>query len=1016
MTLLAALAIVAAQAQSTRVITGKVTDDKGEPLAGATVKVHGTNTTTATDVAGNYTIAVAAGKAAKLDISYIGYKAATVVVPGEGNTPVVVKLTDNAAVMDEIVVIGYGTAKKSALTSSVEVISGEELTRIPAMNVDQSLQGQIAGLGVMQSTGDPSSPKEASMHIRGNHGDPLLVIDGVPRLGTNTSDGEMRLSDLNPDDIESISILKDAAASAVYGARAANGVILVQTKRGNNEGRARINFRGQFNLQEATYLPKFLKAREFAQLYNRAVAERGDDVYKPYDLDAIGSNPNLYADENMLDYLNKWGNSQRYTLSVSGGAKSVRYFVSGGYTSARGLYSNCTRDRFNYAAKLDIDIIAGLSLQVDLSGTISNNKNTSYSTIEGAYSTSPLQVLRYTDGNLASVNSSNPLIAVEGLGGYNKIKNDMHTLNAIMRYKIPHVDGLNVYLKGTMDLNSQNNSSFSKPVPLYLYDEATGTTSVDPNTTYPKAKTSMSDRHQKVDNKLIEFGAAYDHTFAEKHAVTATLIANYQDYNNKYLDATNPELPGEYPEVMGSSAKANIFGSEFYSERASLVGRATYGFANRYFAEFSFRLDGSTRFSPGNRWGFFPTASASWVISNEKFFRKVPANVLSLAKIRASIGVLGDDGAISDFDYLRKYMYSPNYGYPIGDKFSPGVVPSTGSYPNKDLKWGKSKDFNVGLDLGTWGNRISMTVEYYNRTRTNMVMEAPGYLYPPSTGANGATPNINMGKVRYSGVDLSLKHVNTIGKWKYHVQLNLSKTKDKVIDYGDESNQLPNLRRAGGSYMVWTLYEADGLFQSMEEIAAWPVDQDGQGNSTLAPGDIRYKDQDGNGVLTTNDQIYVRNSSYPDFTYGIGLGVDYKGFYLNAQFHGVSGYNQKVNELYNLENGTLQRFQDYHLTDTWTPENPGASYPRIKFTSRTDNNRMQSTFWLRKCNFLRLKALTFGYRVPKKALRRAHISTLDISVQAGNVFTISSLHGMDPESLRGYPLQRTFGLSLNFGL
>ncbi|MDE5826100.1 MAG: TonB-dependent receptor [Duncaniella sp.] len=997
----------------TRPLSGTVIDENEEALIGATVKVEGTNQATATDVDGKYTVAVKTGGKVTLSISYIGYKTATVEVGPEENN-IVTRLQVNSNVMDEVVVIGYGTAKKQSLTSSVETISGEELIRIPAMNVDQTLAGQVAGLGVMSTTGDPSSAKEATMSIRGNTGEPLLVIDGVPRLGTNTSDGEMRLSDLNPDDIQSISILKDAAASAVYGARAANGVILVQTKRGQDSGRARVNFRGQFNLQEATYLPKFLDSYKFAELYNRAVENSGSDVYTPYDLSLLDSDPNVYGNSNMLDYLNKWGNSQRYTLSVSGGSKSVRYFVSGGYTRNKGLYSNVSRDRYNYSAKLDADLIPGLTLSVDLTGSVSENKNSSYTTIDAAYNFSPLQVLTFTDGHLASIDGANPLINVYGIGGYNKVNSDFHTVNAVLRYNIPKVDGLQVYVKGTIDLNHQNTSKFTNPTALYLYDPVTGETSVDPNTVYPKAKIKMEDRHQTINNKLIEAGISYDHTFG-KHSVTGLAVVNYQDYHNKFLTGRNEDLPGEFPEIVGVTSSGYLNGSEFYSERASVVGRATYGFDSRYFAEFSFRVDGSTRFSPDNRWGFFPTVSASWVISNESFFKNISPDAMSLAKLRGSFGILGDDGNAADFDYLRKYIFSVNGGYPIGGIFGPGILTDSGNYPNPDLKWGKSKDFNVAADLGFWNNRFSITGEFFERRRSNMVMDAPAYLFPPSVGTGGSAPSVNIGEVRYRGWDVALKHLNTVGNFRYHVNVNISRTTDKVLDYGDESAYLPNLRRKGKSYSSRAMYQAVGLFQSYEEIHEWPVDQDGFGNSTLAPGDIKYVDQDGDNLLTRNDRIYVKTSALPDLNFGIGLGAEWKGIYMNAQFQGVTGYNQLINELYTLENRSLQRFQDYHYTNSWTPENPNAEYPRVKFTSSSDNNRLESTFWLKKCNFLRLKALTLGYRFPSKMLRKAHISTLDVALQGGNLFTVSSLHNMDPESLRGYPLQRTYGLTVNFG-
>ncbi len=1001
-------------AQQTRSVTGNVADTEGEPLIGATVRISGSQSGTYTDVDGNFTLAVPEGKKSTLLVSYVGYKPTSVAVDASQNSVKVV-LEPGEHTFEEVVVVGYGTQKKSALTSSVEVIKGEDLIKIPAMNVDQSLAGQVSGLGVMATTGDPSSSKEADIRIRGNFGNPLLVIDGVPRFGTNTSDGETRLSDLNPDDIESISILKDAAAAAVYGARAANGVILVQTKRGNNEGKVRVNYRGQFNLQEATYLPKFLDSYQFAELYNRAVENTGSDVYTPYDLTKLNSDPNLYGNENMLDYLDKWGHSQRHSVSISGGTKAVRYFVSGGYTNTKGLYSNVGRDRYNYSVKLDADLIKGLVLSVDLTGSVSENKNSSYTTIDAAYNFSPLQVLRFTDGNLASLNGSNPLVAVDGLGGYNKVKYNYHTLSAVLRYDIPKVNGLQVYLKGTMDMNNQNTTQYSKPVALYLYDAETGETSIDSKTVYPTDKITMTDRYQDVNNKLIELGVNYSRTFAKLHDVTGLLVANYQDYKNKYLSGTNNNLAGEYPEIIGTATDAKLTGSEYFSERASLVGRATYGFDKRYFVEASFRLDGSTRFHPDNRWGFFPTVSASWVISNEKFFKSVPTDIMSLAKLRASMGVLGDDGSISDYSYLMNYVFSTNQGYPIGGNFMPGIMLDPNSYPNANLKWGKSKDFNIGADVGFWNNRINATFEYYERTRTNMVMSAPTYLFPPSVGTDGNVPSVNFGKIRAKGWDFTLSHVNTIGQVKYNLSFNISKATDEVLDYGDESTVAPNLRRKGKSSMVWSVYEAAGLFQSQEEIAVWPVDQDGNGNASIAPGDIKYIDQDGDGVLTTNDKIYVKNSSYPELSYGFGLGASWNGIYFNAHFQGVSGYNQKINELYTLENSSLQRFQDYHYNNTWTPENPDAEYPRVKFASKNDNNRLESTYWIKECNFLRMKSLTVGYRFPSKLLRKMHISTLDIAFQAGNLFTLSSLHNMDPESLRGYPLSRSYGLSLNFG-
>ena len=335
--------VLAQNTLSTFTVKGTVVDTSGEPVIGATVKIKDTTTATITDVNGSFSMLVS-GKDVKLVASFIGYQSKEITVK-KGETPIRFVLAEDAQNLDEVVIVGYGTQKKSSLTSSVEVIRGEDLLQMPTANLDEALNGQVAGLQVMSSTGDPSSAKEADIRIRGVIGAPLLVIDGVPRFGNNTSDGEMRLSDLNPDDIESISVLKDAAAAAVYGARAANGVILVKTKRGVNANqKVRVNYRGQFNLQQATELPKFLGAYDFAQFYNTAVENSMSENYTQYTEEQLEmirthSNPNVYGDENLLDYLNKFGYSTIHSLSVSGGSGFIKYYVSGGYTNTKGLYS-----------------------------------------------------------------------------------------------------------------------------------------------------------------------------------------------------------------------------------------------------------------------------------------------------------------------------------------------------------------------------------------------------------------------------------------------------------------------------------------------------------------------------------------------------------------------------------------------------------------------------------------------------------------------------------------------------
>ena len=996
-------------------VRGRVLDKGGEGLVGAQVHWKEAKTGIISDANGDFAITRKDGQSV-LVVSYIGYKSQEVTVR-KGETNVKVTLVDDAQSLDELVVIGYGLQKKSSLTGSVETVKAEDLLMMPTSNLDQALTGQVAGLQVMQATGDPSTARESDIHIRGINNSPLLVIDGVPRFGTNTSDGEMRLSDLNPDDIESVTVLKDAAAAAVYGSRAANGVILVQTKRAGGSQKVKINYRGQFNLQQATHMPDFLNAYEFAKLRNTAIANSNSTAtpYTDEQLEQIRthSNPNVYGDENLLDYLDKTGWSTTHGLSASGSSSFMKYYLSFGYANTKGLYNGVGRRRLNYMAKVDANLGAGLTLSVDVTGSRSRAKNSSYTTVDAAYSYSPVQVLRFTNGQLASAGGSNPLINVEGLGGYRQDEYKMSTVTATLNWEVPWVKGLSAYLRGTFDDNTQVRKTFSKPVNLYTYDADTNTFALDPNTVYPQSKVSLSQYDQFFDSQLYEFGLNYNRTFSGKHDVGATFVANYQRTHSLYMEGANKDK-GIYPETMGTAlSDMSLTGTESKTQRVSYIGRLNYGYANKYFFEFSFRVDGSNNFSPSNRWGFFPSFSAAWVLSNEQFFRNWKQDVISNVKFRASTGWLGNDGVAGAYSYLRSYIEVPGSGYSFGGTYRPGLMMS--GNPNPDLTWGKTHDYNLATDIGFWDGRIGLTFEYFWRYETDKITSAPDYLYPYSVGVNGNVPSLNFAKLKAWGWDLTISHRNTFGKFKYNVALTLSKSDDEYLDYGDESAQNENLRRKGMPSLVWTMYEAAGLFQSREEIQSW-ADQDGQGNSTLSPGDIKYVDKNGDGVIDANDQVYVKNSSYPDLDLGFRLGLSYKGFFVNANFQGEFGYKKNIPEYYSLENNSLQRFQGYHLTDTWREDNRDAAYPRIKYATSSDNNRKTSTFWVRSCNFLRLKMLNIGYQFPRELLKKVHVASASVALQGSNLFTITDLVDMDPEQTsRGYPIQRSYGITLNIG-
>lgn len=1016
-----------AQNKDPYTVKGSVVDALGEEVIGASVFVKGTDKGTITDLDGKFSITVPAN-ATHLVISYVGHKKQEVSI-SPSKTELSIILTDGQN-LDELVVVGYGVQKKSNLTSSIETVKAEELLKMPVMNLDEALVGQVAGLHGRSASGDPSAARGTQLRIRGMS-EPLLVLDGIPQ-NNSTTGKSIGLSDLNMDDIESVSILKDAAAAAVYGIRGANGIILVTTKRGVSGKKVKINYRGQYNLQEATKLPKFVNAYDFAVLHNLASINSGrKEQYSPEALDQIKNqtNRNKYANENLLDYLDKTGYNTSHSLTLSGGSEAVRYYISGGYAKNKGLYGGIGRDRYNYSLKLDANLSKNLTLSVDAIGSFSDYKNTRSSGIDAAYSSNPTEPLRFENGLLTSLEGRNPLLGIEGLGGYTKTKYNMNTVSARLDYRAPFLEGLSAYVKGSMDKNNNTAKTFSKPVTLYTYTPGIGGSegvyAQDPNTTHPKAKISLTEINSFFDKNLIEAGLNYSKRF-KKHEVTGLLVASYEESKNRSTRVVNPNLQGPYPEIIGSTASAEASGSEGIGEMASLIGRGTYAYDSRYFFETSFRLDGSTTLHPDVRWAFFPTVSVAWAISNEDFFKNWKQDILSNAKLRSSVGKLGDLGQFSAYQYLDNYMYTPNQGYEIGGILGSGVVShSNYTLPNPYLEWGKSTDYNIATDLGFWDNRINVTFEHYWKYRTDYVTTAESHIYPPSTGAAGNLPLYNTGKVKVWGWDLSVNHKNAINHFKYDFTFVISGYKDKVLEWVDESSLPYSQRLVGRPFSTYLAYEADGLFQTQEEIDNHPVDQDGSGNSSLAPGDIKYKDQptidkDGNilapdGILDKSDQIRVKSSSFPDMSYSFKLGLSYKGFFMNTMFQGVSGYSQRLDDIYTLEGNSLQRFQTYHRDETWREDRPNAEYPRIKFATSNDNNRKVSTFWTKKSNYLRLKMLSFGYTFPAAKAKSLGLSSLSISVQGNNLFTWTSLKDMDPESLRGYPIQRSYGILLNLG-
>lgn len=1017
------------QQEKTVEIKGRVLDaESTKPLVGAMISIIGTTRGAITDEKGEFILKAQDGE--ELEVSFVGMIAQKFKALQSIKEILNLLMLKDVQSIDDVVVVGYGTRKKELLTGAIETVKGEQLAQQATNRLDEAIIGQTAGVFVANQSGDPSSLGEVVIRVRGNKGSdaaPLLVIDGTPRFGTVISDGEMRLSDINPNDVESISILKDAAAAAIYGSRAANGVILVTTKRGDASKKLSIQYSGKGNFQQAAMMPNFLNNYEFAKLYNTAVENTSGtkmEKYTPEQLEQIknGSNPDIYASEDLTDYLKKWGYSTSHSLSLSGGSKDISYYASGSYVSTSGLYSGLKNNRFNYNLRLDARLLEGLTLSFDVMGSGSKSKNPSYQTISSLYNVSPLQPLTWQNGSWVSINGGNPLVGINGMGGYQQNNAGYNTVTAKLNYELDFVTkGLSVYAKSSFDNNQYETRDFKDPVKLYKREVSVVdgkeviTYPLDNATVYPKAKPSIAQNTQSTNNMLLEAGVNYNRSF-EKHNVSAMLIYNYQQNKYTKMRAENKEMQTSFPEFVGTSSKIGG-ATDGYNQRASWVGRVNYSYDGRYIVEGSFRSDGSTKFHPDNRWGFFPTASVAWNISNENFFKGWKQDILSNAKIRVSTGLLGNDGAISDFAYLYSYILGSE-SYQIGN--SPeqsGLIKDPDStVPNPILQWGKSHDYNLGADIGFFNNRLTATFEYYWRFNTNDIRMTPFHLFPPSIGTGGNTPFQNFGKTKTWGYDLTVGWRDRIGSSaSYSVDFMMSRSWDTVMDAGDEGTLSDERKKAGKPVSSSWMLVSDGLFQSQDEIDAWPVDQDGKKNASLVPGDIRYKDFDGNNELGEDDKRAFEYLSIPDYAMNMRLGFNFKGVFINALFQGAVNYKKNVSDSYTLEGGTLPRFQDFHLSDSWSPANPGGDYPVVKFVTTNDNNKKSSDYWYRDASYLRLRTLNIGYTLPAKYLKNVKLSSLSIGLQGGNLFTLCSLKGMDPDTGRGYPITRTYGITINLG-
>ena len=989
-------------------VTGVVVDASGVPLIGVNVLEKGTTNGTITDFDGKFTLNVSSPNA-KLVISYIGYVSQEVLAPKNGELKVVLK--EDTETLEEVVVVGYGTQKKANLSGSVSSVDSEQLQNRPIQNVSSGLQGLMPGVTITGTNGAPGMDS-GNIRVRGtgtlNSASPYILIDGVESEA---------MGDLDPNDIASISVLKDAASAAIYGSKAANGVILITTKRGST-GKPKISYSGYISFQNTTETIDRLSSYEYASMYNDAL--KSEDKAPRFTPDEIqkfkdGTDPN-YPNTDWYDLAYKTGIQHRHNINISGGNEHAKYMGSLGYLNQTGVLPNAGREQFNARTNLDMKITKRLSAKINLA-YIKNKYDDASSAYYGGSSDqiirqlnliSPWIVNRYEDGTYGTISDGNP---IAWLDSGMKVTRDNYNFTGLASLDYKILDELTLTLTGSY-VNDLQNYKYFQPFIQYNPNKAS-----DPS--------SLDERYYRWDRTNYDVLLNYNKTFG-KHNLKGLAGWHTEKYNYKYMKAYRKNFPNDNLTDMNAGDAATQT-NEGYSRELAMISwfaRVNYDFAGKYLLEANIRADASSRFAKGNRWGYFPSFSGAWRISEENFM-KGAQNWLSNLKIRGSWGMLGNQDALNSADasgafYPAINTYEIGATYPFGGALNSGYY--QGSFRLNTITWEKAKTWGVGIDFGLFNNKVTGSIDYYNRKTEGIMMDVA----VPNEFALSPYKD-NVGEMVNRGVELNISYNDKWGDWSFGAAANFAYNHNEITDLGgvDYLETGYSQRNAVGFAMnSYYLYQADGFFNSQEEADAFTAKYGNPfGGGDFKAGDIRYVDTDGNGTLNGKDRV-MANSSGPVYTFGLNLNAGWKGFDLSLMFNGAAKVSRlfDAHEVYGAFSGDAGHPASI-WKDAWTETNHDASMPRI-FTdtnSPSSSRNAVSTFWLQNTNYLRLKNLQLGYTLPKSLLANWGIDNVRFYYSVENLFTIDNMKiNIDPEAtsqrLSSYPLLRThaFGVNITF--
>lgn len=1006
-----------------RSVTGTVSDMRGEPVIGANVMVKGTRLGTVTDMDGHFALEVPEG--ATLQVSYIGYVDQSVEVSQQ--SVLEITLEEDTQALDEVVVVGYGAQKKVNLTGAVSTVKMEALEDRPITNATNALAGVAAGLMVSNSGGSTPGYESQKIQIRGqgtlNNSDPLIVIDGMTGLS---------ISDINPQDIENISVLKDAASSAIYGSRAANGVILITTKKGS-ESAPRITYTGNVSFEKVskrlnlvTDYADYMEIQNAGLIANGQAARFSQEKIDEWRNDA-GQHPTVYPNTDWQDHIYRSPSVvQNHNLSVTGGSKIVRYNLSFGYVNNPGMIYNTDYNRYQMRANIDVDVKPWLTIGTNVYGYVdTNNANAEVAANGGdviwgygAFNTVPGMTLYDPETGLYGGIQNPEEVNVSNANPYRRMwfyKDDFPTKT---RRVVAKMYGRFKPLKGLTIDASYSYNYWTRNVEQHLCDRDLYRFTMDGPVLLREGVVRTYIRKYDYRNmfRTSDVTARYD--FKVDKLDASVMVGASQEYNRYTYDAY-----GKYDLIDESLTAIDAGTTErptngYYNEWAmrSYFGRINLSWDERYLLEANMRIDGSSKFAPSERWGYFPSVSAGWRISEEAFMES-QKDWLSQLKLRASYGALGNN-ATSDY-YMYQSVYSAS-NYVLNNAIVSGFAQT--SLSNSSLTWETTYVTNVGIDYGLFNNRLNGSLEWFNRDTKGILISLP----VPLEHGTSTVPNQNAGEVNNRGVDLDISWSDRIRKVDYTIGFNMGFVNNKVTKFQGDVSSINGVYKLQEGHPINQLYvlSVDRIVRDQADLdyVQSLVDKNPDYFATYQRpelGDFLYADANGDGELNPDDRVEIGHGDLPRFSFGANIGLAWNNFDFSMRFQGVGNYQVYYNNQAFRFVTVLGQSLIKDITDNaWTPENPYNSiYPRLRNDANSKNNVASDAF-VHNAAYLRCKNIQLGYTVPKHFSRKFFVESLKVYVSVDNLFTITNFPGLDPEvaATVGYPTTHQYSLGVSISL